>query len=111
MPRDSDLYLRDILRAVVEIRTWSAGLARDQIESDSRTRAAIERNLGIIGEAAKKIPEALRSRAPEIEWRKISGLRDVLAHGYFDVDFEIVWDVVTNKLPELELAIRRLLAN
>ena len=60
------------------------------------------RNLEVIGEAAKMIPEAIRVEYPNIEWKKIAGLRDILAHHYFEVDLDIVWDIVQNKLPELE---------
>jgi len=60
------------------------------------------RNLEVIGEAVKKIPEQIRNKHPEIEWKKIAGLRDMLIHGYFDVDLETTWDIIKNKLPELK---------
>lgn len=60
------------------------------------------RNLEVIGEAVKNLPDEARARHPEIEWRKIASLRDMLIHAYFDVDLEIVWDVVTNKIPDLQ---------
>ena len=56
------------------------------------------RNLEILGEAAKRVPDTLRAEYPEIEWKKIAGLRDILAHAYFGIDNLIVWDVVTNKI-------------
>ncbi len=66
------------------------------------------RNLAIIGEAVKKLPPTLLERGPDIEWRKIAGLRDVLVHAYASVDLGIVWDVVQNKLPGLRRAIEAL---
>ena len=83
-----------------------AGLTRESFAQDTMRIDAVVRNLEIIGEAAKMIPESIRVEYPNIEWRKIAGLRDILAHHYFEVDLDIVWDVVQNKLPELERDLR-----
>lgn len=56
----------------------------------------------MIGEAAKMIPDSVRADYPKVEWKKISGLRDILVHHYFEVDLDIIWDVIQNKLPALE---------
>jgi uncharacterized protein with HEPN domain len=69
--------------------------------ADERTFDAVMRNLQIIGEAAKNVPPEIRVRYPEIEWRKIAGLRDVLAHAYFTLENETLWDIVQNKVPPL----------
>ena len=68
------------------------------------------RNLEVIGEAAKHLPEDARKRAPGIDWKKIAGLRDILIHEYFGIDGEIVWDVVQHKLPTLETSVTRMLS-
>ena len=109
MPRDHRLYLDDILEAIGNIREYVSGLDYDAFARDKKTRDAVVRNLEIIGEAAVRLPETLRAGAPEIEWRKIMGLRNVLAHQYFGVSLPILWDVVQNKLQPLEASCRDLL--
>ena len=67
------------------------------------------RNLEVIGEAVKKLPEDLRAQYPSLEWKKMAGLRDILIHEYFGLDSEIVWDIVKNKVPTLNQAVRAML--
>ena len=67
-------------------------------------------NLEIIGEAVKRLPGNLRNKYPDIEWKKIAGLRDILIHAYFGIDVEIVWDIVQNKLPEFKEQINLILS-
>ena len=69
------------------------------------------RNLEIIGEAVKNLPDDIKKHYPEVEWRKIAGLRDILIHAYFGVDLEIIWDIVKNKVPELKEMVRKILSN
>nr|WP_280522641.1 HepT-like ribonuclease domain-containing protein [Leptospira alexanderi] len=73
----------------------------EQFKLDVLRKRAAERNLEIIGEATKKIPESIKTANPEIEWRQITGLRDFIAHGYFEIDDEIIWNTVHNHLSPL----------
>ena len=104
MPRGSELYLGDILDSIRKIERYTAGMRFEDFAADELVQDGVCRNLAILGEAVKKLPEEERALAPSIEWRKIAGLRDVLVHEYAHVDLEIVWDVVRNKLPTLETA-------
>jgi len=109
MPRDPRLYLDDILEAIIQIREYTASTDFESFVRDRKTQDAVVRNLEIIGEAAGRLPEFLKSRTSHIEWRKIVGLRNILAHEYFGINLPIVWDIVLNKLDSLEIACRELL--
>ena len=76
---------------------------------DETLKRAFVRSIEIIGEASKKLPEDVKAMQPDIEWRKVSGMRDRLIHAYFGVDYTIVWDVATNKLPDLQVKLNTLL--
>jgi uncharacterized protein with HEPN domain len=109
MPRDYKVYLDDILQAVANIEKYIQGFNLKQFSEDGKTRDAVIRNLEIIGVAVKNIPQDVREREQGIEWKKIGALRDILAHEYFGIDNEIIWDVVCNKLPALKAQIQKLL--
>jgi uncharacterized protein with HEPN domain len=111
MPRDYRIYLEDILDATRKVRTYTNDLSKTAFLQDDKTFDAVVRNLEIIGEAAKNIPDTVRANAPGVEWKKISGLRDILIHEYFGIDGEIVWDIVQNKLPALETTVKQLLTD
>ena len=102
MPRDFEVYLEDIRQAIRKIHTYTASPTREPFAQAAMRIDAVIRNLEIIGEATKMIPESIRARYPSVEWKKIAGLRDILAHHYFEVDLDIVWDILQNKLPALE---------
>lgn len=108
---DYRVYLEDMLEAAARIQTYTAGLSKNQFKADAKTLDAVIRNLEVIGEAAKKVPNSVRKKAPGVDWKRIAGLRDILIHEDFGVEPEIVWDIVQNKLGTLEGQIKTLLAN
>ncbi len=102
MPRDGRVFLDDIAAACRKIGRYASSLSFEQFREDEKTVDAVLRNLEVIGEAAKKLPAPMREKIEGIDWSRIAGLRDVLIHDYFTVDLEIIWDIVRNKVPELQ---------
>ena len=109
MPRDYKLYLEDILDAIKSIEEYTKELDITLFQNKKMAVDAVVRNLEIIGEAAKNIPPNIREKYQQIEWKKITGLRDILAHQYFGIDIDILWDIVKTKLPALKNSLKELL--
>jgi uncharacterized protein with HEPN domain len=102
MPRDFRLYLDDILECCSKIRKFTEGLSFEEFESDVKTQDAVIRNFEVIGEAARRLPDEIKSQYAGIEWAKIIGFRNILIHEYFGVKLETVWTAVQEKIPILE---------
>lgn len=111
MQRDYKLYLNDIIEAINRIELYISKMDIDEFSNNKLYQDAVIRNLEIIGEAVKNIPDSFRVKYSEIEWKKIAGLRDILAHSYFGIDIDIVWDILQNKIPELKEQINLILSN
>jgi uncharacterized protein with HEPN domain len=109
VPRDSRVYLEDILGAITKIERYTRDLSCASFALDDKTIDAVVRNLEVIGEAVKQLPSDLRVRHPGVEWQKIAGLRDILIHQYFGIDSDIIWDIVQSKLPGLGQAVQGML--
>jgi uncharacterized protein with HEPN domain len=106
--RDPKERLRDILEAIAAIERYR-DRDRASFEKEELLQAWFLRHLQIIGEAARLLPEEVRTLAPEIPWVKIIGMRNVLVHGYFDIDTDVVWDAARRDVHALKPAIQRLL--
>ena len=101
-------YLQHILDEADFLVERSEGISQPDFLADETLQRAFVRSLEIIGEATKKIPREFRASHREIEWRAMAGMRDHLIHGYFSVDYELIWDVVANKIPALREQLRTL---
>ncbi len=106
--RDPRERVRDILDAIAAIERY-IGRGRKAFEEDELLQNWFVRQLEIIGEAARSLPEEVRLLAPEIQWHKIIGMRNVLAHGYFEIDLDLVWDTVSCDIPLLKPMLEHLL--
>lgn len=99
--RDVGLLIEDIRAAIAKIERYTSGLDHDSFVADERTVDAVVRNLEIIGEAARHVPDAFASAHPEVPWKRIAGLRNRIVHNYFGVDLEIIWQILQSDLPQL----------
>ena len=106
--RDWRLFINDILECIERIEKYVSGLSYDDFIKDDKTKDAVVRNLEIIGEAANQIPMDIRERYKDIPWAQIVGLRHRLIHGYFVVDYDIVWNIISKEIPDLKIKIKEI---
>jgi len=111
MHREYKAYLRDILEAIDKIERYTKNMNFEDFSDNELIQDGVIRNLEIIGEAVKNLPDDIKKDYSEVEWRKIAGLRDIFIHAYFGVDLEVIWDIVKNKVSELKGMVREILSN
>ena len=110
MLRSAVLLLEDIKKSCERIVRYTAGLTRDQVFVDEMRFDAVLFNLHIIGEAVKKLPPELREKYSDTSWREIAGLRDFVAHAYFALDLDILWDAIRQDVPTLLVRVQEMIA-
>lgn len=111
MSRDVSLYLDDIEKACRKLLRFMDGVSFKQFTHDEEKYDAVLRNLEVIGEAVKHILDDMRDQYPEIKWRKIAGFRDIVAHEYFGVSDDLVWDIIQNQIQPLLKSVRTIIKN
>lgn len=103
------LYITHIFDAIKSIQTQMEGITKEQFEGSELLQGFVERKLEIIGEATKRIPDDFKQQYPNIPWKDMAGMRDILIHQYTEVDEDIVWKTITQKIPPLKENIESIL--
>ena len=108
MKRDVGMFIEDILSSIKNIEEFSKNLDKKKFSKNKLRQSAIIRQLEIIGEAVKNIPNTFREKYPKIIWKDIAGLRDILSHAYFGVNVDRVWKIIEADLPKLKEEISKI---
>ena len=102
MKRDPLIFIKHILESIENIESFSEGLSKSEFENSRLKQSAIIREIEIIGEAVKNIPEEITLKYPDVEWNEIAGTRDKITHHYFGIDLDTIWDIIIYDLPDLK---------
>lgn len=107
--RDPEAYLTDIIESISLIDEYVASLTKERFNKDQKIKNAVLRRLEIIGEAVKQLPKKVKEENPEVAWRRIAGLRDVLSHEYFGIEIDRIWKIIQKDLPKLKKQIQKII--
>ncbi|MCS6989202.1 MAG: DUF86 domain-containing protein [Chloroherpetonaceae bacterium] len=99
MPRNYLDYLDDMIAAMNDAQRFVENMTLDQFLADKKTQYAVVKAIEIVGEATKKIPDEIKIQEPSLDWKSMSGARDVLSHGYFGIDYAMIWRIVAVHFP------------
>ena len=102
MNKDPKVFIEHILESITAIKEYTAGLSKEDFNSKKEKQDAVLRRVEIIGEAVKNLPEEIKEEHPDIPWKQIAGMRDIVVHNYFGVDIDLTWNIATKDIHELE---------
>jgi len=108
MKRIYSLYIKDIIESIDKIEEFTKGMSYNQFYDDEKTRSAVVHKILVIGEATKSIPSNIRARYPQVPWSDMAKMRDKIAHYYFGIDYEIIWNVTKEKMPEIKPTLKKI---
>jgi uncharacterized protein with HEPN domain len=107
--RKPDVYLQDILESIGHIQRFLEGVSEDEFYKNVEKQDAVLRRLEIIGEAVKHLPDEIREDHPDVPWRQIAGMRDIIIHEYFGIALEMVWVVATEDMLDLKTRVEEII--
>jgi len=108
MKRELRLFIEDILESIKLIEKYLGSSSKEDLNNNQKLKDSIIRRLEIIGEAVKNIPEDFRKKYPNVPWKKIAGLRDIIIHSYFNINLDITWEIIKKDLPDLKAKIQKI---
>jgi len=109
--RSFNIYLKDIIDAMIKIEDFIKNMSFEEFQNDDKTSSAVIRKFEIIGEATKNVPEEIRQEFSDIPWKEMAGMRDRLIHSYFGVDYKLVWTTIKKRIPEVKPLIEKIFKN
>ena len=108
MSREWRFYVADMREFCAHVAEYTDGLSREEFEKTRLVYDATLRNLELIGEAARNVPDEVRAKAPDVPWRRVVAVRNILIHGYLGIDNDVIWDIVQNEIGKLLRALEKL---